>query len=161
MTFAFSGIAALALAACGGGEESAAGQVELANGMTVAEQIDARQKGYKSIGGAFKKVREELKKDDPDMATLQTAAATLSERAAEMDGWFPEGTGPDSGVETEALATIWEDPEGFDAAIARFRTATSDFQTAVAAGDMETVSGAPKMLGSSCKNCHDDYRLDD
>jgi len=164
MMMAMAGFAACGLVACGGGADeadTAAGQVELANGMTVAEQIEARQEGFKAIGGAFKKVREEIKKDEMDMAALETAAATLSDKADEMDTWFPEGTGPDSGVKTEALATIWEDADGFEEAIGRFRSATAEFETAVKAADMEKVRSAPTLLGGACKDCHDNFRLDD
>ncbi len=161
---ALAGAAALGLVACGGGSDEAdagAGAEKLANGMTVAEQIKARQEGYKSIGGAFKTIREEIKKDEMDMAALETAAATLSDKAGAMETWFPEGTGPDAGVKTEALATIWEDPDGFEGAIGRFKAATAEFETAVKAANLETVRGAPALLGGACKNCHDNYRLDD
>lgn len=164
MMTALAGAAALGLVACGGGSDEAdagAGAEKLANGMTVAEQIKARQEGYKSIGGAFKTIREEIKKDEMDMAALETAAATLSDKAGAMENWFPEGTGPDSGVKTEALATIWEDPDGFEGAIGRFKAATAEFETAVKVADLETVRGAPALLGGACKNCHDNYRLDD
>lgn len=154
-------VVAFTLAACSGGGDSAAGGETLANGMTVAEQIKARQKGFKSIGSAFKAVREEIKKDSPDMAVLEEAAATLTGHANEMDQWFPEGTGPDSGVKTEALAAIWDDPDGFASAIDRFKASTSEFESAVVAADMAVVGNAPRLLGSACKNCHDNYRLDD
>lgn len=153
------------LASCGGGEEAEPGvylgDEELANGMTISEMIEARQDGFEDIGGAFKTINDELKKGEPDVTAIQSAAATVESLSQDVGDWFPEETGASSGVETEALDSIWEDPEGFEAAIAKFQTAASGLNTAAETGEVEAIQAAFKDAGATCKNCHDNYRLDD
>ncbi len=153
------------LTACGGGEEADSGvylgDEELENGMTISEMIEARQEGFEDIGGSFKTINDELKKGEPDVAAIQSAAATVETLSQDVGEWFPEGTGMSSGVETEALDAIWEDPEGFEAAIAKFQTAAGELNTAAESGDVEVIQASFKDAGASCKNCHDNYRLDD
>ncbi len=109
----FSLLASVALlSACGQNAEtdavSEAAGVTLANGMTVKEQIEARQGHLKQIGKAFKTISDQLKAGSPDLTQIQAAAATVPKEASGMADWFPDGTGPESGVKTEALPVIWE-----------------------------------------------------
>jgi len=58
--------------------------VELPNGLTVKEQIEARQGHLKKIGKAFKAISDQLKAGSPDLAQIQTAAATVPTEAMGM-----------------------------------------------------------------------------
>ncbi|WP_084399081.1 c-type cytochrome [Henriciella aquimarina] len=152
------------LASCGGADTESAeyrGDEELPNGMTISEMIETRQDGLEDVGGSFKTISDELKKGDPNVADIQTAAANVEAHSQEIGDWFPEGTGADSGVETEALDSIWEDPEGFEAAITKFETAAGELNTAAQSGDVEAIQAAFETAGGTCKNCHDSYRADD
>lgn len=160
----------LLLSACGGGDGSSANDSEAAaeaagatlpNGMTVSEQIEARQGQLKKLGSAFKTISDQTKAGEPDMAAIQAAAASAVAETASMKDWFPEGTGPDSGVETDALPAIWESPEDFDAKVDDFTAAVTELKTAAEGGDLETIIAAFRATGGSCKACHDKYRLDD
>ena len=156
--------AALLLAACGSGGgdvDPNAGADVLANGLTVRAQIEARQEAYKAIGRNFKAINDDLKTASPDLQTIQTAAAAMVEASAGMGDWYPEGTGPESGVKTEALATIWEDPAEFAVKISDYEGALSGLETAVASGDFEAIAAAAKATGPTCGACHDKFRLDD
>lgn len=156
----------LLLSACGGGDnasavDSEAANVQLPNGMTVAEQIEARQGQLKKLGSAFKTISDQSKAGEPDLAAIQSAAASAVAETATMKDWFPAGTGPESGVETDALPAIWESPEDFNAKIDDFRAAAAQLKTAADGGDLETITAAFRATGGSCKACHDKYRLDD
>lgn len=154
-------LSGLFLVACGQSGGPDAGDTVLPNGMTVAEQIELRQDRYERIGGAFKTINDQLETGDPDIAEIQAAAATLPEAGAGMADWFPEGTGPDAGVETEALPAIWETPEDFDTKVAEFLAAAEELDTAAQSGDVSAIASAFQATGGTCKACHDDYRLDD
>lgn len=156
-------VSLLFLAACGGSEpaDPNAGTELLPNGMTVRAQIEARQDGYKAIGKNFKTINDQLKTSDPSMAEIETAAATVLEAASGMSDWYPEGTGPESGVETEALTTIWEEPEAFATAIAEFEATLTGLHSAAQSGDADAIGAAVKATGSTCGACHDKFRLDD
>ena len=80
---------------------------ELASGLTVKEQIEARQAQLKKMGKAFKTISDQLKSDQPDIAQIQAAAAVVPKESATMLDWFPTATGPESDVKTEALPAIW------------------------------------------------------
>ena len=75
--------------------------------------------------------------------------------AAEFGGLFPEGS-----QGGEAAPAIWEDREGFDAALAAWAEAVD---AAIAANPATLDEGQP-LIGaafSKCKNCHDSYRIED
>lgn len=158
-------IAALTLTACGGGGEAPsdpnAGSEVLPNGLTVKAQIEARQEGFKAVGGEFKTINDQLRSGSPDIAVIQAAAAKLPEVIEGADGWFPEGTGPDSGVETEALPIIWEEPEDFAAKTSDFVLAIEALDAAAQTGELPAIQAAVQATGGTCKACHDKFRLDD
>ena len=154
----------MVLASCGGGGEAAdpnAGADVLPNGMTVRAQIEARQEGYKTLGKNFKTINDQLKTSEPDLGEIETAIAAMLETSGGMADWYPEGTGPESGVETEALAVIWENPEGFAVKIADYEGALAGLNTAIQSGDFEAIGLAARATGATCGGCHDDFRLDD
>jgi cytochrome c556 len=156
-------VAAVVLAGCGGGDVSDpnAGAEMLENGMTVKAQIEARQDGYKAIGRNFKAINDQLKTDAPDLEAIQGAAAAMAEASAGMADWYPAGTGPESGVKTEALAVIWEDPDDFSAKISDYEIALAALQAATATGDFAAIGAAAQATGPTCGACHDKFRLDD
>ncbi len=163
-SLALGALAIIMLAACGGGGEPAdpnAGSEVLANGMTVSAQIEARQEGFKTIGKNFKAINDQLKSGSPDMQAIQTAAAVLPDVSADLAEWFPAGTGPESGVETEALAIIWEEPVDFSAKIVDAQSAMAALNVAAQSGDADAIADAVRATGGTCKACHDKYRLDD
>lgn len=158
-------VAALALTACSGGGEAPAdpdaGSEMLSNGLTVKAQIEARQEGFKSVGGEFKTINDQLRSGAPDMAAIQSAAAELPGIIEGAGEWFPEGTGPESGVETEALPIIWEEPEDFEAKVSDFVVAIEALDAAAQTGELSAIQAAVQATGGTCKACHDKYRLDD
>ncbi|MEO0410784.1 MAG: cytochrome c [Pseudomonadota bacterium] len=161
--------AMFALAACGEeaaeapnsvASESAAPET-LANGMTVKAQIEARQAGFKELGKAFKAISDQLRSGNPDMSIIQPAAASVPEITQDMGSWFPAGTGPESGVKTEALSAIWEKPEDFALKVGNFQTAAAALVVASNTGDAAAVTAAFRATGGTCGACHDNFRLDD
>ena len=104
--------------------------------------VAARHQNYKQLGGAFKALTDELKKDTPDKAVIAASAAKMKALAGQIPSWFPKGSGPESGAKTDAKPDIWKDPNGF-----------------AAAGDLEAVKGQVRATGGACKNCHDKFRV--
>lgn len=153
------------LSACGDNAEtdaqSAAASIELPNGMTVKEQIEARQGHLKKIGKAFKTISDQLKAGSPDLGAIQSAAALVPKEAEGMADWFPEGTGPDTGVKTEALPVIWENKSDFDDKVLAMQEAAAQLNTVAQGGDVTAIAAAFRTTGGKCKACHDKYREDD
>ena len=60
----------------------------------------------------------------------------------------------------EAAPAVWEDPEGFKAAIEQWQDAT----TAAMVADPQDLETAKPIVGAvlkNCKGCHDSYRIED
>jgi cytochrome c556 len=77
--------------------------------------------------------------------------------ADEAPALFPVGS--ESGHDTEARATIWENPEDFQQKMDDFGVAV-DAAIAAAPTSVETLDPALKKILGTCKGCHDDYRVD-
>ncbi len=161
MAFALTGIAAATLlASCGdsaGDEAVETAEVEEAG---EPDAIAQRQELLEGMGDAFTVIREQLE-GDGDIEAITAAANTINANAALFIDHFPEGTSMSSGADTEALDTIWEDPEGFAAAHQRLLDESAKMVEAVGTGDLEVIGAQVMPLGMSCGNCHDTFRYDD
>lgn len=68
----------------------------------------------------------------------------------------------EAGYDTEALAVIWEDADGFAEAIQNAVARSEELMAAAATGDAEAVGGQVGNIGlNGCKACHDKFRVDD
>ncbi|MEL6876528.1 MAG: cytochrome c [Pseudomonadota bacterium] len=152
-----------ALAACGetaddtGEGEAIEGDAEMISEVAV---IEARQTNFEEIGDEFKAIRGQLEGGAPDFVLIEAAANTINTNAQKVPDFFPEGTGIDSGADTEALESIWEKPEDFAAAHQKLVDTSAALAVAAATGEMAAVGEAVKTMGGSCKGCHDNFRLD-
>lgn len=119
----------------------------------------ARHDNFKQQGAAFKAINDELKKDTPDRAVLTSNAAKLKTLTTQLPSWFPKGSGPESGVKTDAKAEVWTDAAGFAAAANRLQVETSKLQQLAATGDVAALRAQVRATGGACKGCHDKYRV--
>lgn len=166
-----SAAAMIVVAACSREEQAAAPP---GNGQSLSGNADAgnasagapvdaarvmhdRHENYERIGRAMKGISTQLKSGSPAVADVQQHSAVIAGYAPQIPGWFPAGTGPEAG-RTRAKAEIWSDPEGFRAAHDRMAQAAARFDAAARSGDVAAMRAALPALGSSCKNCHDEYR---
>ncbi len=100
-------------------------------------------------------------KGDLDFNPLVARAALKTMRAGAhtMEYFFPEGS---VGDKTNASPKIWEDPDGFEAAVTKFKE-TAD-AAVMAAGrdgpaDLEAFKAVVLPVFGSCNDCHETYRL--
>lgn len=153
------------LSSCGQNGESSpvadTANTALPGGITVKEQIEARQAQLKKMGKAFKAISDGLKASEPDLAQIRAAAGVVPQAAAGMAEWFPAGTGPDAGIETEALPVIWGNKADFNDKVAAMQKAAAQLDSAAQGGEVAKIAAAFKATGGTCKACHDKYRLDD
>ncbi|WDI30250.1 cytochrome c [Hyphococcus flavus] len=157
-----AGAALVLIASCGGSGDSASNEQTGGPVDAAAQEIaDTRHEAMEDIGGAFKTIRDQMNAGSPDMDAVRTAAAFIEEQSTQVGDWFPPETSPVLGVDTEALATIWEQPEEFASAVERFETAAAALNTAAQSGDADSLASAVQGIGGACKNCHDSFRVDD
>ena len=90
-----------------------------------------------------------------DADTLQESLAVFAEAAGKLGSLVPEGS-----AGGEASPAIWDDPEGFAAAIKKWQDTTA---AAIAAAPQSLEAAGPVMkpVMGNCKACHDDYRVED
>ena len=128
-------------------------------GASAAEVVKARQRGLKTLGAAFKTIRDELRGDSPDAAKIRSAAADITHAASAFGKWFPAGTGPASGVKTDAKPEVWTDAAGFAAAQDTFVGEANKWAQLGNSTDASAWKEGAASLGQSCKGCHDKYRV--
>jgi cytochrome c556 len=113
------------------------------------EIMEGVRDAAKVVGAMLKGEREY------DNAAAMESLQVWQSAAAEFGGLFPEGS-----QGGDAAPAIWEDREGFDAALAAWAEAVD---AAIAANPATLDEGKP-VIGAAfnkCKNCHDSYRIDD
>jgi len=95
-----------------------------------------------------------------EIAPNAAALAQMGEMlAANLEQLFPEGSGPDAGVETRALPAIWENWGEFEQVAMRFRDETAKLAEVAQNGDTAAIAQQVGVLGTQgCGACHDNFR---
>ena len=146
-------IGALAIAVISGGFAFAASHTGA---------IDARKAAMKEVGGAMGALGKMAKGEMAfDAAVALASLEKMNEVSKTFADHFPAGseTGmATDGKETTASPKIWEDMDGFNAAIMKFDTDTA---AAVAAAPQSVEALGPLLgsVGGNCKACHETYRI--
>ena len=78
-----------------------------------------------------------------------------------QNGLFPAGTGPASGVKTDALPAIWAQKPVFDAAAAKLVAEANKLAGIAGSGNTAAVLAQFKAVGGSCAACHRQFRADE
>ena len=125
-----------------------------------AETIAARQASFKKMGGAMKALKDELG-GGADKAKMLAAARTLASTARAQWVLFTPGTGPSSGVKTDALPAIWTQKSDFDAASAKLVAETDKLVGLAGSGNTAAVLAQFKVVGGTCAACHRQFRADE
>lgn len=140
------------VSACGG--ESAAPEVQVP--QEIVDAVKGRQANFSDVGAAFKAISDEMKAGRNDSATVEFSIKALKQYSRSVEMWFPEGSGPASGLEMEAKANIWAEPEAFAEEIANFQTAIEGLSEATENPDL--LMAKFRAAGGTCKSCHDTFR---
>lgn len=117
---------------------------------------DERHEIMEGVRDAAKPLGDMLRgKAEYDADVVMESLLTWRKAGETFGDLFPDGS--EGG---EAAPAIWEDREGFDAALAKWLRETN------AAIDVapQTVAEAGPVVGAAfknCKSCHDKYRIED
>lgn len=118
--------------------------------------ISDREELMEGVRDAAKPVGAMLKGEKEfDADTLQDSLAVFAAAADKLGDLVPEGS-----LGGEASPAIWDDPDGFAAAISQWQDSIA---VAIDAAPQSLDAAEPvvtSVLGK-CKNCHDDYRIED
>jgi cytochrome c556 len=122
--------------------------------------IETRRATFKKMGAAMKAIVEQLKSDAPDSARMVAAAQVISAGAEELPRWFPAGTGPEAGVETDALPYIWQERAKFDSLVNRLLPESKTMVAAISGKDLAAIKAQVKAVSEVCSTCHHSFRAD-
>lgn len=131
----------------------------LALGVSAAvaqsDVVKQRQDLMKQMGAQTRPIGGMLRGQEPfDLAKVQAGLKVFAENSEKFASLFPESS---KGVgDTEALPSVWENKEKFDAMRSKFQ---QDATTALASIKDEASFKAemPKVL-QNCGACHNDFR---
>lgn len=122
--------------------------------------VETRQAAFKKMGAALKTLTDQLKGTTPESAKLAASARAIAAGAQELPLWFPAGSGPDAGMETDALPNIWTDRTRFDALSQDLIADARALLAATDSGDLDAVRAQVKRVGATCSTCHRSFRAD-
>lgn len=132
----------------------------LASPLFASPADDARSRisNFRELGASFKTVNDAIRTPEPQVMLVQIAARQIVNASRQMPGWFPAGSGPDSGAKTKAKAEIWKQGAKFKQAQDAFAAQAIKFQQAAQSGNVTIMRTAARNLGMTCKGCHDSFR---
>ncbi len=121
----------------------------------------ARSDYFHSLGKASKGLHEALQSGTPDLNAIKAYAANIAQIAPNLPAQFPAGSGPESGVKTEAQPNIWSDGATFKKDADGLASAATALNAAAQGGHIDAIRAATDNLGQACKTCHTTFRKED
>lgn len=151
LLFAAAGV--LGLTALAGGEALAVAA------PSASTAIAARQANFKAMGAAMKTLKDELG-GGANKARMVAAAKTIAAAGRKQAALFPAGTGPSSGIKTDALAAVWTDRATFNAGMNKMIAEADKLAAVAGSGDASAVRTQFAAIGKACGACHRQFRAD-
>jgi len=91
-----------------------------------------------------------------EAAAVETAFAQWADTAQKLPGLFPENS--KTGGDTHATPKVWQNKKDFDEKAAAFGKAVAENRDK-AKESLDGLKAAIPLIGKTCDNCHEDYRL--
>jgi cytochrome c556 len=125
--------------------------------MSQSDPIAARKALMKENNNHARAMVQMMREQKPfDAAAVETAFTQWADTAKKLPGLFPDDS--KSGGETRATPKIWENKKDFDAKAADFGKAVADSRDSAKAS-LDSLKVAIPVIGKTCDNCHEDYRV--
>jgi len=122
-----------------------------------ATLIHARQSALMLSAATFGSMKGPID-SGADIGSQAFAAKALARWARTLPSLFPAGTGPEAGVPTHALPTVWSDRAGFEQRAADYAAAADKLAALAAANDKAGFAAQWGVVRQACQACHDKYR---
>ncbi len=121
------------------------------------EVIAGRQASMKQGGGNMGAIKKALDAGG-DLTGVATNAQGVADWGRKMASVFPAGSGPESGVKTNALPEIWVSKGDFEKLAANLGAEADKLMAALKANDKTAATAAFAATGGACGACHRTYR---
>jgi cytochrome c556 len=125
--------------------------------QSAADSIAQRQAGFKAIGAATGEVKKAMDAGG-DLTGVAAKAAEISAFGKRIPALFPAGSGPEAGVKTRALPSIWQNKSDFDANAGIMVREAEKLEAALKANDKAATAAAFTATTAQCGACHRPYR---
>ncbi len=122
--------------------------------------IAQRQANFKEMGRAMKTLKDQSTGGTIDRSAAVAAAKTIAVNARTQKTMFPAGSGPSSGVKTDALPAVWSDRADFDAQMSRLAAEADRLMAAAQSGNASALNAQFRETGKVCAACHRQFRAD-
>lgn len=123
-----------------------------------SDVIKGRQGAMMLSGVAMAAMKGSIDAGQPQ-ASQRFATRSLSRWAHAVPGMFPEGSGPEAGVPTNAKPEIWSDRAGFEARAADYAAAADRLAELASGDDAEAFGAQWTAVRATCQACHDSYKV--
>jgi cytochrome c556 len=122
--------------------------------VIAADAYQDRHMAMETVGDAMKSLGAIAKKQAPfDAAVVKSNATTIADNLKTAATLFPAGSG---GGESRAKPEVWTDAAGFEKGMKEAHAAAVALSSV---SDEAAYGPALGALGSTCKSCHDKYRI--
>ncbi len=122
----------------------------------LADVIAERKEVMDGVGDATKAGTQMVRGQAPfDLEQARNVLATYVNAAQVMPTLFPPGT--ETGGETSAAPSIWEDRAGFEQKFEAWGAEVSAVSGSVQ--DLESFTASFGTATGSCRDCHEEYRI--
>jgi cytochrome c556 len=122
--------------------------------------VKYRQASMKALGQHMTACSLVVKHEIASRADLAAHAAAIAETSKNLPQWFPAGTGSDR-VRTDAKPDIWRRRKDFEASAARLQREAAKLAAIARTSDAKAFDAQFKVVGESCNQCHDAFRVHD
>jgi cytochrome c556 len=130
--------------------------VTVAAAQSCQDVITKRQTMMKHSAAVAKDGSAMIRGDAPlDLAKVQQIFATFAEDAAALPTLFPDCS--KTGADTTAAPAIWDRPDDFKAAIAKFAADIKAAQDSTK--DLDSLKVNFQTIGKDCGSCHQTFRV--
>jgi len=85
-------------------------------------------------------------------------AMLLTLSSINIDKIFPENTGPNGSLKTQALSNIWTEKNIFEKSMLNSIDKTKNLILAAESGNKQSMAKSLGALGKTCGACHDKFR---
>ncbi len=130
----------------------------LASESDIKQVMSERHESFEHMGEVFEELSREVKQKSPDMVRIQQDVSRIDVWAKDQVNWFPIGSGPESGIKTDAKAEIWEQPAEFRALQDEFIVEAGVLKTVAFNGPGDDLAAQTEKVGEVCSQCHETYR---
>lgn len=125
-----------------------------------AASTETRQAVFKLLGFNMAPISGMARGAEFDAAVAERSARRIAALAPMIPEVFAARDTREFAVETEALPIIWDNMMDFNQKSMDLQAAANTFAEVAAGGDRNTTIAAIRAFGSTCGNCHREYRVD-